>query len=399
MTQHLFTDRLAMRSTSRRMFALLAVLVAGCARTTEEWAADVVKWDPFRRDVAIAALGRVPRSDVDVAARALLRLLTFKDDTARARFVDSLQRLCRADFDAVVRVCAETSLNHEMTKLVMGAVKSSSVASAPFLRYLVTSDAAGVDLIGAYLPEIRDPEAQTLTELFIAGSPGERLRALEILAHTSLLESQRLGRLSETAIQNVKLALQRVIDDSRKSAVVGEELQCELRIRATLELIATGVVPIRSATEFTPDELICLMKLCGEKIGRLAHLSSYVVQYISVAPAPGARENSVGGSVGIDTFLDARESSRAEERALALLAFARSGAAVEEIRVGALAALEADEVPSRLAGLLALARIVRPGESVPSRVSVLAATDPSTAVREAASTVSARAEVAPRTPD
>ena len=54
-----------MRSTSRQALALFVViqfvvLAAACARTTEEWAVDVEQWDPYRRDVAIAALGRVP---------------------------------------------------------------------------------------------------------------------------------------------------------------------------------------------------------------------------------------------------------------------------------------------------------------------------------------------------
>lgn len=395
MTRSFIAAAFTMAWTSRRAFALFALLAAGCARTTEEWAADVVTWDPFRRDVALAALGRAPRSDVQLAARALLRLTSLRDGTAQARFVDSLERLCRADFAAVIRVCADTQLNIEMSGLVIGAVKSTSVASAPLIRSLVTGDATDLDVIGAYLPDIREPEAQTLTELFIEGSPIERLRALEILAHTSLLESQRRGDLSETAVQKVTVALQRVVDDARKSAVVGEVMHCEIRTRATLELIATGVLPIRSATEFTSDELVCLMQLCSEKVGRLAHLALYVVQYISLAPAAKALD----GSVGIDSFLNARDSARAEEGALALLAFARSGAAGDELQARALAALEADEVPMRIAGLVALARITRPGDQVPAKVLVLAASDSSTAVREAASTVRVRAEVAPRTPD
>jgi hypothetical protein len=377
-----------MKSTSRQVAVLLAVLAAACARPTEEWAFDVLQWDPFRRDVAIAALGRVPRSEVDAATRALLRLTSISDDATRARFIDSLQRLCRADFDAVVRACAQAQLNADMTRIVMGAVKSSSVTSAPFLRYLVTIDTTDTDRIGAYLPDIGTPEAQTLTELFLEGSPVQRLRALEILSHKSLLESHRLGRLSEEGLRNVTIALQRVVDDSRTSAAIDDEMRFEIRMRAILELIATGIVPIRDATELTADELAGLMLLCGDKVDRIASLATYVVQYVFAAPAPEASE----GPVGIDSLLNARDSARAEQRALALLASARSDAAHDELRGRALAALEAEEVSLRIAGLMALERITRPGDEVPAQVSKLAASDKSVMVREAASKVRARAE-------
>ncbi len=94
------------RSRGRRLLfttgLILAVLVMGCRRTSEDWVDDLVHGDEFERRMAVTALREVDDAEVFRAVKALLAALQDRDSQVSDAAAESLRILSPRGVDSIL---------------------------------------------------------------------------------------------------------------------------------------------------------------------------------------------------------------------------------------------------------------------------------------------------------
>ncbi len=213
------------RGVGRAAFGLLVVL-AGCAKSTDDWLADLSSEDPYARLMAVVALVDVPPADDQRFVVAMLTGRCDEDEGVRKRAWDGIVARRAELVPVVVDLIGAGALSDEQRgAAVTFLATATSAAVAPLIAALEADGVADPGAVARTLVELAPAATDALIERVTAAAssaPRGTERLVAALAEALARDPERLFGLLEADVAAVRRAvagaLPRVDADHPRSA-------------------------------------------------------------------------------------------------------------------------------------------------------------------------------------